>query len=392
MSDASNHASISTSSFTTQSDDSAVSEEVSAAPWETRLWMISCALASLGALLLSLSIWMPWITVTGAPGVGSTNINGQKLYLYLLDPADVAGLSGLFGMSLLSVAGLLLLPFLWQHRSRLGNLLALGGYWIWGILLTVLVSANSQDFQKGRVVSLVPDFSPSQILVAATPVLNFGYWLHFAALGIVTIAALLLTLTLLPGAAWARLQAGKAGRKMRTLSRIPGMGSLTLGLFIWAVGVFLFPWATENCTNTPLLLGTCTGVPFTSTLQIALKGYTSSTFDPLVSLYAVGLLLGIGAVLIFLASWSARIAGGFYVWVALWLLTATFFAVAGDAGVGLLAAHPVSYGLSAGQWTGDDGVVTSFLGLLIGWGALLYLVISARFSESTAPTQARSNP
>ena len=389
MSDASNHASISTSSHAIESDAPVVSEEISAAPWETRLWVISCALASLGALLFSLSIWMPWITVTGSPGAGSTSINGQQLYLYQLDPADVAGLSGLFGISLLSVAGLLLLPFLWQHRSRLGNLLALTGYWIWGILVTVLVSANSQDFQKGSVVSLVRSSSTSRILLTTAPVVDFGFWLHFVALGCVTIAAVLLTLTLLPGAAWARLQAGKAGRKMGTLSRIPGMGSLTLGLFIWAVGTFLFPWATENCTATPLFLGTCTGVPFTSALQVGLGGHTAA-FDPLVSLYAAGLLLGIGAALIFLASWSTRIAGGFYVWVAIWLLTATFFAVLGDAGVGLLVAHPVSQGLAPGHWTGDNGVVTSFLGLLIGWGALLYLVISAGFSDSTGSVQAGS--
>jgi hypothetical protein len=366
-----------------------VSEEISAAPWETRLWVISCALATLGALLLCFSIWMPWITVTGAPGAGSTNINGQKLYLYLLDPPDVAGWAGLFGTSLLSVIGLLLLPFLWQHRSRLGNLLALAGYWIWGVALTVLVSANSQNFQKGSVVSPVPDFSPSPILLTTTPVFNFGYWLHFAALGGVTIAAVLLTLTLLPRAAWARLRAGKTGRKMGTLSRIPGMGSLTVGLFIWAIGTFVFPWATENCTSAPLLLGTCTGVPFASALRIGLDSQTTA-FDPLVSLYAIGLLLGIGAVLIFLASWSARIAAGFYVWVAIWLLTATLFAVLGTAGVGLLVAHPVSQGLSAGHWNSDDGVVTSFLGLLIGWGALLYLVISAGFSHSAGSAQARS--
>jgi hypothetical protein len=389
MSDASNHASISTSGYAIQSDDPAVGEEISAAPWEARLWVISCALASLGAVLLCLSVWMPWITVVGASDVGSTNINVQKLYLYRLDPADVAGSSGLFGTSLLSVVGLLLLPFLWQHRSRLGNLVALAGYWIWGILLTVLVSANSQNFQKGSLVSPVPDFSPSPILLSTTPVVNSGYWLHFAALGCVTIAALLLTLTLLPGAAWARLQAGKTGRKMGTLSRIPGMGSLTLGLFIWAIGTFLFPWATENCTATPLLLGSCTGVPFTSALRIGIVGQTM-TFDPLVSLYAIGLLLGIGAVLIFLASWSARIAGAFYAWVAVWLLTATFFAVLGNAGVGLLVAHPVSQGLSAGHWNGDDGVVTSFLGLLIGWGALLYLVISAGFANTTRSAPARS--
>jgi hypothetical protein len=385
MSDASSHARISTSSYGTQPDNPAVAEEIAAAPWESRLWLISCALASLGALLLCLSIWMPWITATGA---SSTNINGQKVYVYLLDPADVAGSLGLFGVSFLSIAGILLLPFLWQHRSRVVNLLAIAGYWIWGILLTVLVSANSQEFQKGSVVSLVPDLSPSRILLTAAPEVNFGYWLHFAALGCVTIAAVLLSITLLPGAAWARLRAGKTARRMGTLSRIPGMGSLTLGLVIWAVGTFLFPWATENCTATPLFLGTCTGLPFTSSLEIGLKGRTA-IFDPLVSLYAVGLLLGIGAALIFLTSWSSRIAASFYVWVALWLLTATFFVVLGDAGVGALVAHPASEGLPP-NWSGSNGFVTSLLGLLIGWGALFYLIISAGVSSSTGSVQGQS--
>ncbi len=170
---------------------------------------------------------------------------------------------------------------------------------------------------------------------------------------------------------------------MLARSRISGMGPLTLGLLIWAVGIFLFPWATVNCTATPLILGTCTGAPFSSALRIGLSnaGNNAGAFDPLVSLYAVGLLLGIGAVLIFLASWSARITGGFYTWVALWLVAATGFALLGVAGVGLLVSHPVAYGLPAGTWRGDDGIAASFLGVLIGWGALLYLVITAGLNQ-----------
>src|SRR5215469_3315711 len=104
MSDASNHASISTSGYAIQSDDPVVDEEVSAAPWESHLWVFSCALASIGALMFCLSTWMPWITVTGTPSTSSTSISSLQLFLYHLDPGDIAGWAGLFGTSLLSIA------------------------------------------------------------------------------------------------------------------------------------------------------------------------------------------------------------------------------------------------------------------------------------------------
>jgi hypothetical protein len=171
---------------------------------------------------------------------------------------------------------------------------------------------------------------------------------------------------------------------MGPLARVPGMGTLTLGLIIWAVGIFLFPWATVNCTAHPLIVGSCTGVPFASALQIGLRGHTE-TIDPLMARYAVELLLGIGAVLIFLASWSTRITRSFYIWVALWLLVAAVFAVLGSSGVGILVAHPASAGLQSGNWTGDNGLAASFLGLLIGLGALLYLIINQGRSADPAP-------
>jgi hypothetical protein len=279
---------------------------------------------------------------------------------------------------------LLLLPFLWQHRSRLVNLLALAGYWAWGILLTVFVTANSRYFQKGSTVQLVPDLRLNSVMFTSMPALDIGYWLHFLAIGIVTLAAVLLPVTLLSGTAWSRVFAGQSSRRMGPLARVPGMGTLTLGLIIWAVGIFLFPWATVNCTAHPLIVGSCTGVPFASALQIGLRGHTE-TIDPLMARYAVELLLGIGAVLIFLASWSTRITRSFYIWVALWLLVATVFAVLGSSGVGILVAHPASAGLQSGNWSGDNGLAASFLGLLIGLGALLYLIINQGRSADPAP-------
>jgi hypothetical protein len=153
------------------------------------------------------------------------------------------------------------------------------------------------------------------------------------------------------------------------------MGALTFALAVWAAGIFLFPWATTNCGSVPLIAGTCTGLPFTSALRLGINGHAQA-FDPLVSLHAVGLLLGIGAALIFLTAWLGRITRSFYVWVALWLLAATFIAFVANAGVGLLVAHPAAQGLS-GRWNGDNGIIVTFLGLLIGWGALLYLIINS---------------
>jgi hypothetical protein len=374
MSDTSDQTTASSAKVTAEAPNPAVGEEIAAAPWEARLWAISCGLASLGALLFGLSTWMPWVTVTGYASISIVN-GRQQFYRFLLDPADIDGSFGLFGGSLLSVAGLLLLPFLWQHRSRLANLLALAGYWAWGILLTVFVTANSRYFQKGSTVRLVPDLRLNSVMFTSVPVLNLGYWLHFAALGIVTLAAVLLPVTLLPGAAWTRLYAGQASRRMGPLARVPGMGTLTLGLIIWAIGTFLFPWATVDCNANPLFVSSCTGVPFASALQVGLRSH-AATIDPLVALYAVELLLGVSAALIFLASWSARITRSFYIWVALWLLVAAIFAVLGSSGVGILVAHPVSVGLEPGHWSGDNGLAASFLGLLIGLGALLYLMIN----------------
>ena len=165
-------------------------------------------------------------------------------------------------------------------------------------------------------------------MFTSTPVLDFGYWLHFAALGIVTIAAVLLPVTLLPRAAWARINASRRGRSMGPLARVPGTGTLTLGLIIWAIGTFIFPWATVNCTANPILVATCSGVSFSSALQVSLRDHATN-IDPLVAIYAAGLLLGIAASLIFLASWTSRLTPGLYVWIALWLVTATSIAVLG---------------------------------------------------------------
>jgi hypothetical protein len=374
MSDTSDQTTASSTKAVAEAPDPAVGEEIAAAPWDARLWAISCVLASLGALLFGLSTWVPWVTATGYASISIVN-GRQQFYRFLLDPADIDGSFGLFGGSLLSIAGVLLLPFLWQHRSRLANLLALAGYWAWGILLSVFVTANSRYFHKGSTVRLVPDLRLNSLMFTSMPVLDFGYWLHFAALGIVTLAAVMLPVTLLPGAAWARLYAGQTSRRMGPLARVPGMGTLTLGLIIWALGIFLFPWATVNCNANPLLVGTCRGVPFASVLQLGLRSH-AEVIDPLVALYAVGLLLGGSAVLIFLASWSSRITRSFYIWVALWLLVAGLAAVLGSSGVGVLVANPVAAGLEPGKWSGDNGLAATFLGLLIGLGALLYLVIN----------------
>ena len=131
MSDIADPEGTSRANVAAATSSSAGGEDVAAARWEARLWAASCALASLGAVVFGLSTWVPWVTVTGYGRISIVN-GRQEFYRFLLDPADIQGSFGLFGGSLLSVAGLLLLAVslatsLTNHQSaRACRLLDLG--------------------------------------------------------------------------------------------------------------------------------------------------------------------------------------------------------------------------------------------------------------------------
>jgi hypothetical protein len=153
-------------------------------------------------------------------------------------------------------------------------------------------------------------------------------------------------------------------------------GALTLSALLFLIGIFIMPWATVNCTQMPLFLGQCTGVNYAGATSAGIRAY-ANVFDPLAARYAIPILLAGGALLVLLGVWGRDLFRRGGVWLVLWLLTATLFAVLGDLGAGAIVANPATYGLPTGRWSGDSGIAVAFLGLLIGWGAALYLGILA---------------
>jgi hypothetical protein len=152
-----------------------------------------------------------------------------------------------------------------------------------------------------------------------------------------------------------------AGRHVRSL---PGSGTITGGLLLWAWGFFLLPWATVNCTKAPLLVGSCQGLPVASALQIGL-GAARTVFDPSAALVALTGLLLVGALVILLAVWRRDITRTLCVWASLWLALALGCAALAVIGAQQVVSNAPAVGLPTGDWRGDTGVLVVFLALLL---------------------------
>jgi hypothetical protein len=150
----------------------------------------------------------------------------------------------------------------------------------------------------------------------------------------------------------------------RPARSLPGAGAITGGLLLWAWGFFLLPWATLNCAKTPLLIGSCQGLPVTSALQIGL-GAMRAAFDPSAALYALTGLLLTGALVILLAVWRSDITCTLCVWASLWLALALGCAALAVAGAQQVVSDAPAVGMPTGDWRGDTGVLIVFLALLL---------------------------
>lgn len=326
-------------------------------------WGLGGALAALGALLYLVTAWTPWIEVTG------TGADGQ-VRTYLLGPGDVANRLGSFGWSLLSIAGVLLLPLLLRRPRMLLALLGLLGYALWTLLAILTEPSLLAGVRLGGTVHLDPSFTAGSLTPNAEPQYVFAYDLHLASLGLAAAGVVLLCV----GAFQARRAAGSEHLTLPHVSlRLPGMGILTAALVLWAIGVFVFPWATVGCGGLPLVSAQCVGLPFGGALRYGVAG--STLVDPLLALYAAGLLLAGGAVLILIGVWWGRISGRLCGWIALWLAAATVLAALADAGVGTVVAAQGGDGLPTGAWSGDTGIAVTFIALVLGWIALIYLLV-----------------
>ncbi|MFI5271667.1 MAG: hypothetical protein ACHQ4H_01370 [Ktedonobacterales bacterium] len=343
-----------------------------------RLWPLGAALAALGAALFLISAWLPWISVVGTGP-------DQRSYPLLLTPGDLASGLGSLRWSALSVAGVLLLPLVLR---RVRTPLAVAGviaFALWTALAVVAEPSLLAGTQQGSALALDPNFSvPRNLLLAAAPSDLLPYGLHLAALALCVLAsALLIVGTLRPETRTAMLDASPAAPAR---GKLPGMGLLTLGVAVWALGTFVFPWATLGCTGLPLVSSQCLGVPFGTALGYGVSA-NAGAFDGLLALYAAEFLLTGGAVLVLIATWWGGVSWHLCVWLALWLAAAMLLAVVADGGVGVVVAGHGHLGLPGGAWRGDNGIVTAFLGLLLGWIALGYLT----YQLLAGPRRARAS-
>ena len=347
-----------------------------------RSWLAFRALASIAAIVVALSAWMPWVSA-----VGTATVAGRTRRVALqLSPGDVRDVASAFVWSVLTVAGVLICPLLWARRDRLVSLLAVVAYAVWVLAFTGLATSRVGVLFHTEIV-LAPDLGIPGLDVTSQRQLLPGLFLACAGILLSLVACLALFLGV------ARLRAGTTAANMDqrmivVRSKLPAAGALSACVLLWIAGALVLPWATVNCTGIPLVFGQCTGIPFNAALGTGLR-VTTSAFDPLAAKYAMPVLLVGSVVFILAAIWRRRLTRRICVWISLWLLTCGISVALGNAGVAAVIANPAAQGLPAGAWSGDNGIACSLLALLLGVLGAIYLWIAAfRLPSASSTTNA----
>lgn len=349
-------------------------------------------LATVGALVFAYAAWLPWAIVV-------TNIGDRATTPVLVDP-NIAIIDHLFKIgditptpfvvAAFSMLGLLLAPLLWRPADSLLGAIATHMFGLWLIFATVFVVA----FGLSPLASGKP-FESDQIsgqdtsLFSYTGHLALGFWVVVVALVAMWIAVIGLLIGEWRRHAFWHLP-GNDEDGPRALLQLPGASVLNLGLIVWAFGFLSVGWAAANCTQTPLLLGSCKGVAASSALYAGLvqaSGNIAVTsvndpnmllfLDPTIAQNAIGILLGVGAAMIFVGVWLRAVTRTFCVWTTLWLVAAVALVGVAYSGVGAIIAHPTRVGLTAGSWTAQGGVFITLIGLIIALIGLATLSATA---------------
>jgi hypothetical protein len=344
-------------------------------------------LATVGALVFAYAAWLPWAILV-------TNLGDRAVAPRLVDP-DIAFTTGLvqlgsfapnaFEVAAFSMLGLLLAPLLWRPADSLLGAIATHTFGLWLIFATVFVVA----FGISPLVSGTPQPTTGAGVLTTTGHLALGFWVAAVALVPMWIAVLGLLISEWRRHAFWHLPGNDEDRP-RALLQLPGASVLNLGLIIWAFGFLSAGWAAVNCTQTPLLLGSCKGIPASSALFAGLVQASGNVvvtsandpnmllfLDPNIAQNAIGILLGVGAAMIFVGVWLRAVTRTFCIWTTLWLVAAVALVGLAYSGVGAIIAHPTRYGLSAGSWTAQGGVFLTLIGLIIALIGLATLSATA---------------
>jgi len=334
------------------------------------LTIVAYVLAILASAGFAIGAWLPWVE-----GIYPVSLPTASSAI-LLHPFSAAPWQSLeprrWLWGAISAAGLVLCPLL-LTRSRAVTLMARVMFLIWALM-------------AGGIAWIFiphPGTAGSQFRVSAQ--WQVGFYVSTISLALALIAGILLLASGLPPK-----QSG--GARFRG-EQIVGTGTLLLAALIWAAGVYAMPWATLNCRSVPLVLATCTGLPFNAALNVGISHYVSMssftlTLDSEIARDALPILLGAGALLLVLALARAGASRPLCAWATAWLLLATGCALLANVGVAEVVAYytgapagmplPVlPLQLPPGQWNGDAGILVTFVGLLALWIIVLVLWVVA---------------
>lgn len=367
-------------------------------------WALARALVCLGALLLVIANWLPWVSVTvtfpGANVASFTQSVPGTTYPFLLSLRILSRLGTALPFSdrwppivwdVLLLGGILLALALWQRASARLALLTKRIFRGWVLTITLLELLAVWLFLNYTSWTEAGD---SVHLVRGAP--GAGLWLALASLALLWLGAYLMVgepriqerTAEIPAFAWRRSRA-----------QLAGLGALLAGIVLWGMGYLALPWATVNCVAPHLSLthyvdGICAAVDSGDTLM----AFVGPHFPSLESGYTADALLLIyvllsGSALLLLAG-AARHAymRSFCGWVLAWLLAATGMALLSYRGVAAVVANPpILSSAAVGAWHGDLGLILTLAGLLCTWASLIPLE-AAGLAQAALARQAASGP
>lgn len=354
-------------------------------------------LATVGAIVLAYAMWLPWgfifltqgdrlvtpprpLDLNAIVSTGVLRLGSAEHPLLTISQMTVA-------LAIFTMLGVLLAPLLWRPADSLLGAIATHIFGLWVIFATAIVVAI--NFLSPAELSQVLGVNGVEALFTLSDEKAPGYWLAVAALVALWIAVIGLLVS-----EWRRHVfwhlPGADNDAPRSLIQLPGAGVLNLGLIIWAIGFLVMGWASLNCTQTPLISASCQGIPANQgilaqiarmTQGAAFQGVSDPrlllTPDPNIAHYALGILLGVGAAMIFLGVWLRAVTRTFCIWTVLWLILAVALVGVAYAGVNYLIANAAAFHLPAGAWSLESGVWITLLGLILAIVGLILLLPAA---------------
>lgn len=284
---------------------------------------VGLALFVLGSLAFAVGAWLPWAIFLGG---GYTAFDAGSAQYF--DPGDATTLPLLVTTdrphmvaaiwSVVAVLGLALGPLLTARvpwwLPRLAH--ALAGLWLLGT--SALAVAITVVILRGSYHPPLPTCANCPRIPYALSGLSVGIVVVFAGLVLAWVGWALALANLwrgvLPTNSLSSPLTKGAGRRIE-------VGLLGVGAVLWAVGFYLIPWATSGCNRPIGLIGFCSGYPASISAQIGL--YAQTVLDPTIMVYAVPLLLGLGALYLVVTLSQRRFEGRVARnWLGAWLLLA----------------------------------------------------------------------